>query len=310
MSVIAKILSDFPLSQKEAELLVRSAPRRYKVHTIQKRNNRGERTIAQPTAEIKALQRLMVEEYISKLPIHSAAKAYRIGLGIADHAGPHAKNRYLLKLDFRDFFPSIKGRDLLKHLAQHSDIERADAQKLVRLLFWKPIGIPEFILSIGAPSSPAVSNTLLFSFDTAVSDFCKSKDVTYTRYADDLALSTNKPLVLKDIHSFIASLCLKLKYPRLVLNEDKTVYTSKKYRRQLTGLILTNDGALSLGREKKRLLRSMVHRHVLGLLNDEETSRLRGWLAFALSVDQAFVLSLKEKIGDVSYYSLMASHTT
>lgn len=305
MGVVEKLLQVFPLSRAEVELLIKTAPSRYKVHEIEKRNGRGVRTIAQPTAEIKMLQRLMVAEYVNKLPVSDAAKAYRKGHGIVDHATPHAGNRYLLKLDFKDFFLSVRGVDFLRHLRKYSEIERADADRLVRLFFWRPKGRGDLILSIGAPSSPAISNTLMFDFDNALSAYCSSEGITYTRYADDLALSTSKPHVLKQAHEFVVGLCASLKYPRISLNTEKTVYTSKKHNRQLTGLVLANDGIASLGREKKRLLRSMAYRYKTGVLDDEERAKLRGWIAFSMSVDKPFIQSLQRMLGDVDFDALM-----
>lgn len=305
MSVIATILEFLPFSEREVASLIRTAPSRYKVHLIEKRNNRGNRIIAQPTAEIKAIQRVLVQEYISKLPVSSAAKAYRKGMGIRDHASIHAKNRYLLKLDFKDFFPSIYGADFLKHLKKHSDLSPDDAKLMVRLLFWRPTGERKLRLSIGAPSSPSISNTILFDFDSAISKYCEGVGVVYTRYADDLAFSTSQPNVLKDVADAVSSLCSTLRYPKLTLNQDKTVYTSKKNRRQLTGLILSNDGIASLGREKKRLIRSMVNRYEKGELSLDQKEILRGWLAFATSVDAKYIESLKRMVGEVAFKRLM-----
>lgn len=305
MSVLITILESFPFSANEVGLLVRTAPSRYKVHLIEKRNGRGQRIIAQPTAEIKAIQRLLVQEYIAKLPVADAAKAYRKGMGIRDHASVHAQNRYLLKLDFKDFFPSITGADFLKHVKKYSDISVDDTKMLVRLLFWRPMGERTLRLSIGAPSSPAISNTILFDFDLAVQQYCEGKGVRYTRYADDLAFSTSQANVLEDVTGFVSGLCLTLRYPRLTLNSDKTVFTSKKYRRQLTGLILSNDGRVSLGREKKRLIRSMANRYGKGELSPEQQANLRGWLAFAMSVDSQFIDSVKRMLGDATFRGLM-----
>lgn len=305
MSVIATILEFLPFSEGEVASLVRTAPSRYKVHLIEKRNGRGSRIISQPTAEIKAIQRLLVQEYISKLPVAEAAKAYRKGVGIRDHASVHAPNRYLLKLDFRDFFPSIYGADFLKHLKKYSDVSPSDAKILVRLLFWRPTGERKLRLSIGAPSSPAISNTILFDFDVAVKNYCGDKGVVYTRYADDLAFSTSQRDVLKEVFGFVSTLCATLRYPRLDLNNDKTVFASKKSRRQLTGLILSNDGRASLGRERKRLIRSMANRYAKGELSSEQRENLRGWIAFAMSVDAPFIDSVKRMLGDVIFKTLM-----
>ncbi len=305
MSVISTIMESFPLGADEVAMLIRTAPSRYKVHEIEKRNGRGKRTIAQPTAEIKAVQRLLLREYIAELPVSDVAKAYRKGVGIVDHATIHAPNRYLLKLDFKDFFPSVSGTDFLKHLKKYSSVASDDAKILTRIFFWRPMGERRLRLSIGAPSSPAISNTILFDFDEEVNVYCVSSGVIYTRYADDLAFSTSEPGVLGDVFGFVSRLCNTLRYPRLELNSDKTVFTSKKYHRQLTGLVLSNDGCASLGREKKRLLRATAHRFGKGDLSEEEVKHLRGWLAFAFSVEPEFVEAIKRMLGEDDFMRLM-----
>ena len=97
-----------PFSEWELVALIHTAPLRYKDHYILKRNGRGRRLISQPTLELKFLQRLLVSKEFVNLPMHDAAVAYRRCHSIKDHAAPHASNKYLLKLDFKDFFPSLE----------------------------------------------------------------------------------------------------------------------------------------------------------------------------------------------------------
>jgi len=305
MKVINTILQDFPLSRDEIEHLIRTAPSRYKVHEIQKRNGRGKRIIAQPTAEIKLIQRFLLQKFVANLPVSTAAKAYRNGQGIIDHASAHAKSRYLLKLDFKDFFPSIRASDFVKHLYKYSDLKSEDAKALSRIFFWRPKGQRSLFLSIGAPSSPAISNTLLFEFDARLIEYCSDNGIAYTRYADDLALSTNKPNILTEAHNYVVSLCASIRSPKLLLNDEKTVFTSKKHHRQLTGLTLSNDGKASIGREKKREIRAMARHYQLGKLNPDDHSTLRGWIAFTMSIDQAFVNTIRTMIGENSFRKLM-----
>ncbi len=305
MNIFERIQSDFSLSTRDVRVLLFTAAYRYKLHYIEKRHGRGKRLIAQPTAEIKLLQHWAVEKYVTQLPIHKAATAYRSGVSIKDHAAVHAANRYLLKLDFQDFFPSILGTHFLMHLKLHMNISEEDANLLMRLLFRFDREMQDYVLSIGAPSSPAVSNTVMYDFDNALTNFCKAHDIIYTRYADDLALSTSKPKVLDDAFQFIKQLCREMPYPRLQLNEAKTVFTSKKHRRQLTGLILTNDGEASLGREKKRLIRSMAHHFSLDKLPQDQVLHLRGLLAFAFSIEPLFFTSISRMIGEEAFHRLM-----
>lgn len=305
MDLVEKIQSDFPLSQHEVRVLLLTAASRYKIHHIEKRHGRGKRLIAQPTAEIKILQRWAIANYVNQLPIHDAATAYRLGASIKDHAETHAGNRYLLKLDFQDFFPSILGSHFFEHLKLYSEISDTDANFLVRLLFRYDRTIKDYVLSIGAPSSPAVSNTIMYDFDNILANYCIANGIAYSRYADDLALSTSKPKVLNDAFIFIKQLCNDTPYPRLLLNGEKTVFASKKHRRQLTGLILANNGQPSLGREKKRLIRSMAHHFFMDELTQEQIPHLRGLLAFALSIEPLFVKSIKRMIGEEVFQNLM-----
>jgi RNA-directed DNA polymerase len=306
MQVVELLTAAFPISEREAMLLISTAPRRYKVHLIEKRNGRGNRTIAQPTAELKAIQRLLIGTLLKDLPIHPAAMAYRPKLGIKNHAELHAAKRYLLKLDFENFFPSIKIDDFQKHLTIHSGLAGEDVRAISRLLFRYDKEVGSLILSIGAPSSPFISNTIMYEFDSIVADFCESKQITYSRYADDLAFSTDIPHQLDSAQSFVRKLCAGLLFPRVKLNEGKTVFTSKKFRRQLTGLSLNNEGVVSLGRERKREIRAMAHRYSLGMLSAEQVGRLRGLLSFASSVEPEFLASIERMLGNVKYSVLIA----
>ena len=93
------------------------APVRYKVYSIPKRNG-NRRIIAQPAREVKRLQRALMKVLLSKLPIHEAATAYRKGRSTLDNARAHAENGPILKLDLKNFFPSIRspGRTSAKWL--------------------------------------------------------------------------------------------------------------------------------------------------------------------------------------------------
>ena len=152
-------------------------------------------------------------------------------------------------------------------------------------------------LTIGAPSSPILSNAILFDFDTAISALCEKNNVTYSRYADDLFFSTNEPFVLNTIEKNVREYLSTTQHPRLSLNEKKTVYTSRKKRRLVTGLTLTSDNKISVGREKKRFIKHLCHQFQIGALSPEDVSHLAGYLSFLKAVEPAFIDSLKRKYG-------------
>jgi RNA-directed DNA polymerase len=299
------------LSQKELLKIVRSAPRRYKVYQIPKRVPGQSRTIAQPAKEVKNLQYWVLENFLGQFPVHAAATGYREGLNISDNARPHVHGRFLLKLDFKDFFPSLTARDFRVFLRRHRvALEAGDIEALERILFWKPKGTNHLLLSIGAPSSPLLSNVLLADFDSQVAKLCATRDVVYTRYADDLSFSADSSAKLSEIERSVADLCARLKSPKLIINPEKIVRVSKKQARRVTGLVLTNDAKVSLGRDQKRRIRATVHHFVTGRLNDEQIRELRGMLAYVKSVEPRFLTRLRKTYGAKAIRSIQAGRNT
>lgn len=282
--------------------LIATAPTRYKVYRIPKRRPGQFRTIAQPAREVKALQYWLLRSALTALPIHDVAAAYIPGRGIRDNAAKHSRNEFLLKLDFTKFFPSITSIDFRAYLSDMSitAFPERDVDSAINIIFWRPKLSNELRLSIGAPTSPHVSNAIMWRFDDTLDAFCRKLSVTYTRYADDMTFSTNRKRILRDVHAEVIRMCELVGYPKLQLNEDKTIFSSKKHRRRVTGLILSNEGKVSLGRQKKREIRAMIDKFRHRELDEESARKLKGIMAFAMDVEPEFVQRMKVKYGELT----------
>jgi hypothetical protein len=86
----------------------------------------------------------------------------------------------------------------------------------------------------------------------------------------------------------IKAMLNELEYPDIKINTKKTVFASRKGRRNVTGVVLTPDKKLSVGRERKKTIRAMYHRHRCGLLDQKEQERLAGLLSFVDSIEPGF----------------------
>ncbi|WP_254073144.1 reverse transcriptase domain-containing protein, partial [Acidisphaera sp. S103] len=140
-------------------------------------------------------------------------------------------------------------------------------------------------LSIGAPSSPSLCNILLFEFDKLVDAEARKRGIIYTRYADDLTFSGQRVGMLKDMIKVVQKSTRDIVRPRLTVNSAKTTFITASRRRVVTGVTLANDGALSLGRDRKRLISAQVHHASLGKLSPGDLELLAGQLAFANVVE-------------------------
>ena len=240
--------------------LGQSASHRYKHYTIPKSRG-GIRDIYHPAKPLKAVQRWLQSHIISQWEVHNAAAAYRPHKNIADHARLHLGSRYLLHLDLASFFESITADDISAYILTNIDWAvpngwtDSDTKLFVRFVCMNGR------LTIGAVTSPSISNALCKSLDHALTTRCLELDVTYTRYADDMFFSTCSSHVLRDVPRFVEHTLRSIPYPTsLALNPAKTRHSSLKRHRRVTGLVLTTQGTISLGRRFKRSIRTQIYR--------------------------------------------------
>ena len=211
---------------------------------------------------------------------------------------PHAGHGPVLKIDFRDFFPSIRSQDWVSYCHETNCIvDDEDIKLTASLLFQREKNSRLMRLAIGAPSSPMISNIIMYEFDNRISAILKSDKVVYTRYADDLTFSAPRAGHLSGVIKAVSTTIRSLKYPKLDINQNKTRFITPKYRRTVTGLTITNDARITIGREKKRELHAAVHHTSLGKLNSTEMEKLSGFLAFVKSVEPDFLVTLTKKYG-------------
>ena len=167
------------------------------------------RLIEAPKERLKAMQRKILAEILERIPVHDAAHGFRRGRSIKSFAEPHVGQQVVLRMDLRDFFPSIRGgrvqtlfriagypepvadllggictnaspRGLWKVLGRGLDTERmVEARSLYA---WPHL--PQ-----GAPTSPALANLCAYRVDCRLTGLAKTAGAVYTRYADDLAFS-------------------------------------------------------------------------------------------------------------------------
>jgi RNA-directed DNA polymerase len=187
----------------------------------------------------------------SALKVHAAAAAYVRKRGIKQNVEEHQKNEFLLKMDFSDFFPSIRAGDLRRYIAADVPclLDKEDVERVVRLLFFSQRAGMELRLSIGAPTSPWLSNVLMYRFDEAVSEMSRRGSELH-KICGRCDLFIQRPNSLRGVEKKLRKIVATLESPRLRFNPRKTIMLSRKSQRRVTGLVLSNDGKVSLGRRK------------------------------------------------------------
>jgi len=144
---------------------------------------------------------------------------------------------------------------------QEIALAEGDIEALSRILFWKPAKTKELLLSVGAPSSPLLSNLLLMDFDVNVADSWKRIGVALHAICGRLVVLSRCSSKLQEIEGTVITLCGQMESPKLTINPGKTVRVSKRDSRRITGLTISNDARVSLGRDQKGRIRATVHHY-------------------------------------------------
>lgn len=228
----------------------------YTTRILIKRDNTV-RLLEIPKQHLKSIQRQILDEILTQIPLHPAVHGFRKGHSILSFAAPHAAREAVLRLDLQDFFPSITGSrvqalfrtigypepvaDLLGGLctiAAGSAVWRNTGCELspetlqqARSLYSHP-HLPQ-----GAPTSPAIANLCAFRLDRRIAGLAKRAGATYTRYADDLAFSGDARFA-RGANRFVRHLMAIVAEEGFAVHPRKSRLMLPAVRQHLAGLTL------------------------------------------------------------------------
>lgn len=269
----------------------------YVVSAIGKRS-KGIRLIESPKSLMKRVQRKINEEILNKVPPHVSAHGFCRGRSVLTFAKPHVGKLFCLKVDLKDFFPSIKfGR--VSGLFKTMGFSREARYYLAALCtngldedaLFRATGTPGSIstettrlymprhLPQGAPTSPAIANLIAFNLDRRLAGLAKSAKATYTRYADDLLFSGDEEFA-RSAKRFVTSLGAIAIEEGFEVNFRKTRHMRSSQRQMATGVVLNE--RLNVSRKEFDRLKAILNNCVrLGPLeqNRDEVPDFRAHLA-------------------------------
>jgi len=200
--------------------------RHYRTVEIPKKDG-GVRTLSVPDEILGHIQRRIAHVLLAHMPVSQAACAYRFGGSTLRNARPHVGKPLVLKLDILRFFDSIRYSDV-KDTAFPGEIYSEPIRILLAMLCYYRDALPQ-----GAPSSPAITNLLLYEFDEKVLSWCRLRGIAYTRYCDDMTFSGNF-----DAGEVIRFIEKELKHRGFLLNGKKTRLQTPGTRQCVTGIVV------------------------------------------------------------------------
>src|SRR6185437_3465259 len=211
----------------------------------------GERLMEVPKPRLREIQRKILRGILDQIPVHAAAHGFRKGKSCRTFVEPHVGREVVLRMDLRDFFPSIPGpriHALFATLGYPEAVARlltglctnAVPMKIARRgadswLAAKRLGVPH--LPQGAPTSPALANLCALHLDMRLDELARSMDGQYTRYADDLALSGGEAMRrrMPAVSRLVNVIAVEEGFE---VNHRKTRSMYRSHRQLLTGVVV------------------------------------------------------------------------
>lgn len=263
--------------------------------------SRPMRRISVPAPLLMLVQRWILHRILHTAAGHEASVAFHRDADIKQAAQLHCGCKWLIKLDVQNFFESITEEQVFKVFVRLGyprllslELTRLctkviDPEKRVRTRFTRlanhgrgpyeddafldqslnrrerlgsPILAQRRVLPQGAPTSPLLANLAVFEMDREIMEIATEHDLVYTRYADDIALSTKRDDFTRDEASkIIGKVYACFAKARLVPHPGKACVRTPGALKIVLGLVV-NGTKPRLTREYKNKLR--LHAHILG----------------------------------------------
>ncbi len=227
------------------EEAARNAGRSYSPF-LKKRPGKKPRTIDNPSDILKAIQRkilsrLLEQEVVPK-HLHGSLK----GRSPTSNAENHLGQRFVIRIDIVDFFPSVSDRQIYDTWITLG--YGATPARLLTALTTFRHRLPQ-----GAPTSSLLANLVLKDADKVLVDAAASAACNFTRYVDDLVFSGDFPQRL------VQCAAEALQNAGFRVSRKKLVIMPSSSLQEVTGLGVNSPKGPSIPRYKRSKIRAGIH---------------------------------------------------
>lgn len=242
---LSSLEQDLGISAKTHYAVSNNLGKHYHSAQIPKKSG-GYRNLSVPDEVLKSIQKRIADVLLIHMPVSRYAKAYRFGSSTIRNAKHHVGKSIVLKLDILHFFDSIR-YSTVKDKVFPEEIYAEPLRILLTMLCYHKDVLPQ-----GAPSSPAITNIIMYEFDELIGQWCQDRSIAYTRYCDDMTFSGDF-----DPAEVIRFVRLELKKMGFLLNEQKTKIQRPGQQQTVTGIVVNEK--LSTPAAYRRKLRQELY---------------------------------------------------
>jgi retron-type reverse transcriptase len=278
------------VSTKLISQITHNPERHYRRFFLPKKRG-GERPIESPRVFLRVVQWFLADFIFNALDLHNSVHSFVLGRSIVTNAELHVRRAFVGNVDIKNFFGNIT-KDMVSQCLRRNGFRPVECDLLATLC------TNENRLPQGAPTSPPLSNAVLYQFDGRMDRICSNRSMQYSRYADDLTISgDDKAQIRRGIRH--SQILLRQLY-NMELHDDKTRIASRGGQQRVTGMVVNHDVAPS--RVFRRRVRAMFHQASLRPREHAKNmTELRGYVGFLKSFPK-----LKEARETIGYEKILS----
>lgn len=235
----------FGVSRKKMDWLANDRAGHYVCFHTEKKDG-AKREIFAPKSYLKKVQRQILDEVLYRVRLNGRAEGFRKKRSVVTNAARHTDKAVMIKMDVKDFFPSINFERVLGMFVTLG-YPRRTSLLMTRLVTHNGK------LPTGAPTSPAISNIICRRMDKRFSRLGQKMEFEYSRYADDITISGNNKKITRMIPFFKEI----VKEEGFAVNEGKTRILRSGRRQKVTGIVVNKKP--NIAREEIKRLRAVIH---------------------------------------------------
>lgn len=186
------------------------------------------RVLDVPGSNLKIIQENMAGYFGEKVVWPNYVQGGVKNRSIKTNAQKHSEKKFVLSLDIENFFPSITTK-MVKNAFIKQGLNKKFSTLISKLSTYKN-KIPQ-----GAPSSTYIANVVFLETDKLINDFCIKHSLIYTRFVDDLTISSRTPLF-----PYKGTVIKYITRSGLTLSKGKTAIQSSTEKQVVTKLVVNN----------------------------------------------------------------------
>ena len=291
----------------------------YKSRNLTKKSGKGFRTIHEPSAPLKSLQRVILDNCLPEAASSDISNAFEKNRSTVSAAHVHIGARSVIHVDVKDFYGSISSKDIYKvfSLLGYPKLLALELALMtsvgheVALIGPDENGLTYEVLKEGrlpqgASTSGKISNLICKRLDEQLELISHKWGGMATRYADDITFSTPFRLTKKDCLTVFHEISQVAESHGFALNPQKTRILPAVTEFRMLGLCVGKTGVWLNSSYKKSICAHLYGVEKFGLATHsisrgfdsdfEFMNFIWGHYAYAKSVDAPFAEQIRSRL--------------